>query len=300
MIKNRFAALAVIILIYILAAFAGYRAFLFFELDYPYWLSLFLADVAATVVVFIFSLIFKNASVYDPYWSVQPTVIIGFLCARVYVLIKALDALTEKLTGNPGGDFFLSPVFIFLVITVLFWSLRLTINWAYNFKSFEYQDWRYVMLKEKTGRAYPLINFFGIHLFPTCVVYLCVLPVVVALFDGADFGFLSAVFISVSFLAAIFQGIADVQMHKFRNSGGVGFIRTGLWKHSRHPNYACEILMWWGIGLACVIAIGDKWFLLAGAVVNTLMFLFVSIPMADKHQSRKPGFEEYKKATRML
>jgi hypothetical protein len=30
------------------------------------------------------------------------------------------------------------------------------------------------------------------------------------------------------------------------------------------------------------------------------MFLFISIPMADKRQSRKPGFAEYKKATRML
>ncbi len=58
--------------------------------------------------------------------------------------------------------------------------------------------------------------------------------------------------------------------------------------------------MWWGIGLACVTALGEKWWLLVGALVNTLMFLFVSIPMADKRQSRKPGFEEYKKATRML
>ena len=300
MIKNRFAALAIIIVIYILAAFAGIKAYDFFEYDYPYWLSLLLADVAATVFVFIFSLIFKNASVYDPYWSVQPAVITGALCARGYVLAKTIDALAEKLTGNPGGEIIFPPVFIFLVITIFIWSLRLTLNWAYNFKSFEYQDWRYVMLKEKTGRAYPLINFLGIHLFPTCVVYLCVLPVVVAFFDGADFGFLSAIFISISLLAAIFQGIADIQMHKFRNSGTGGFIRTGLWKHSRHPNYACEILMWWGVGLASVTAIGGKWWLLAGTAVNTLMFLFVSIPMADKRQSRKPGFEEYKKATRML
>ena len=90
-------------------------------------------------------------------------------------------------------------------------------------------------------------------------------------------------------------------MHCFRASGSGGFIRTGLWKHGRHPNYACEILMWWGIGLASVIALGwQNWYLLAGALVNTLMFLFISIPMADKRQSRKPGFAEYKKETRML
>ena len=89
-------------------------------------------------------------------------------------------------------------------------------------------------------------------------------------------------------------------MHKFRAEGSGGFIRSGLWKHARHPNYACEIFMWWGIGLTSVIALGGKWWLLAGALVNTLMFLFISIPMADKRQSRKPGFDEYKKQTRFL
>ena len=101
-------------------------------------------------------------------------------------------------------------------------------------------------------------------------------------------------------MAAIIQLIADLQMQSFRKSGTGGFIRKGLWKHARHPNYAGEILMWWGIGLASVVSLGGKWQLLCGALINTLMFLFVSIPMADKRQSRKPGFEEYKKETRML
>ena len=30
------------------------------------------------------------------------------------------------------------------------------------------------------------------------------------------------------------------------------------------------------------------------------MFMVVSIPMADKRQSRKEGFDQYKKETRML
>jgi steroid 5-alpha reductase family enzyme len=107
-------------------------------------------------------------------------------------------------------------------------------------------------------------------------------------------------FLVLAFIAPVFQGLADVQMHAFRKEGSGGFIRTGLWKHSRHPNYACEILMWWSVGLACFFALDRQWSLLTGALVNTLMFLFVSIPMADNRQSRKPGFEEYKKSTRML
>ena len=283
MIKNRTASLAVIIFVYFLAAFCGLFTYNYLTdiHSFSYQLSLFLADVLATIVVFIFSLIFKNASVYDPYWSVQPPVILGLALAK-------LDS-DNPLLG------------CLLFAAVLFWALRLTANWIYNFESFEYQDWRYVMLKEKSGKLYPLVNFFGIHLFPTCVVYLCILPAFTAIAEGATFLPLCLSFIILSLLSAVFQGIADVQMHRFRASGSGGFIRTGLWKHGRHPNYACEILMWWGIGLASVIALGwQNWYLLAGALVNTLMFLFISIPMADKRQSRKPGFAEYKKETRML
>ena len=282
MIKNRSASLAVIVFVYFLAVFCG-----LFTYDYlkdvwafSFQMSLLLADVAATVVVFVFSLIFRNASVYDPYWSVQPPVILAAALLKV-------DA-ESPLMGS------------LLFAAVLFWALRLTANWIYNFESFEYQDWRYVMLKEKTGRAYPLINLLGIHMFPTFVVYLCVLPAVTAIAENAAFNPLSVIFVLLSFASAVFQGIADIQMHRFRLEGSGGFIRTGLWKHGRHPNYACEILMWWGIGLASVIALGGQWWLLSGAVVNTIMFLTVSIPMADKRQSRKPGFEQYKKETRML
>ena len=58
--------------------------------------------------------------------------------------------------------------------------------------------------------------------------------------------------------------------------------------------------MWWSVGLTCFFAMPSRWTLLAGAAANTALFLFVSIPMADKRQSRKPGFDEYKKQTRML
>lgn len=246
--------------------------------DFCWQLSLLAADFFATVIVFLFSVIFGNASVYDPYWSVQPPVIL-------------LVALARR-----GG----SPFAWILFAAVLFWGIRLTANWRYNFKSFEYQDWRYVMLKEQTGVFYPLINFLGIHLFPTLVVYLCVLPAATVVAEGAAFKPVCAVFLALAFAAPTFQGIADIQMHRFRKRGTGGFCRDGLWKRSRHPNYACEILMWWSVGLASFFALDMRLPLLAGAAANTALFLFVSVPLADKRQSRKPGFDEYKKQTRML
>ncbi len=300
MIKNRTASLTVIFFVYMLATFCGLFTYNYLTgfYSFSYQIALLIADVFATILVFIFSLIFKNASVYDPYWSLQPPVILTIAFYKVFVYEKALAA------GSSAYE--LPPVFnwIFmaclLLTAVYLWAIRLTANWCYNFKSFEYQDWRYVMLKEKSGKLYPLVNFFGIHMFPTLVVYLCVLPAVTVIHERAVFQPVCFFFILLSEFAAVIQCIADIQMHRFRASGQGGFIRTGLWKHARHPNYLGEILMWWGIGLASIFALGGHYWLLAGAAVNTLMFLFISIPMADKRQSRKPGFEEYKKSTRML
>lgn len=274
--QNRGVSFAVVTVVYIIASAVGvvtYRA-----AALTWWAALLLADAAATVATFVFSLVFRNASVYDPYWSVQPPVILA-----AFAVSKNLTALG-----------------VLLLAVVFFWGIRLTANWAYTFANLNHQDWRYTMLKEKTGVFYPVINFVGIHMVPTLVVYGCVLPAVYAIREGLAANVLSVLFLAVSLGAAVMQGIADIQMHKFRRNRDSAFIRRGLWKYSRHPNYLGEILMWWGIALAVVSADPSAWYLAAGTVANTVLFLAVSIPLADGRQSRKAGFAEYKKQTRML
>lgn len=272
---SRINSFLIIAVVYLLATVVG--ILLYKVTNFHFAISLLLADVAATIFVFIFSLIFKNASVYDPYWSVQPAVII--------------TAFAIKHGVNLLG--------IMLLIAVWFWAVRLTANWAYTFKGLDSQDWRYTMLKEKTGSFYPIINFVGIHLVPTLVVYGCVLPVVYAIIYGYEANIASIIFCALAILSATLQGVADIQMHSFRKKKVGGFIRDGLWKYSRHPNYLGEILQWWNVALAVVIC-SQNWLLILGAVFNTLLFIFVSIPLADGRQSKKEGWEEYKKQTRNL
>lgn len=274
---GRAASFVIVALIYVLAAAAGIVCCLYLPFDF--WLNLLISDIVATIVIFVFSLIFRNASVYDPYWSVQPIVIV-----IAYSIAKETLSVAQILP----------------LIAVLLWGCRLTANWAYTFYGLGYQDWRYTMLSEKTGKFYPLINFVGIHLVPTLVVYGCILPVVFTFEENPEFNAGAAVFFALSVLATVLQGTADIQMHRYRKNRNGTFIRNGLWKYSRHPNYLGEILMWWGIALAYVCISPNRWYLIAGAVANTLLFLLVSIPMADKRQSRKEGFDEYKKQTRML
>ena len=274
--ENRALSFVALVAVYMICTLVGLGQYGY--LPYPVWINLFIADTVATVVCFIFSLIFKNSSVYDPYWSVAPVVIIvGF------AISYGLNTLS-----------------LLMLIAVCYWGIRLTANWAYTFKGLCHQDWRYTMLSEKTGKLYPLINFVGIHYVPTLVVYGCILPAVYTVTEKPETTPVSIIFVCVSVFAATMQGVADIQMHSFRKSKVCGFIRTGLWKRSRHPNYLGEILMWWGIGLAGVCAMPDRWYLIFGAVANTMLFLFVSIPLADNRQAKKDGFADYKKQTRML
>ena len=275
--SSRAASFAAALLIYVIAACAG--AALYMALPFRFWLNLLIADAAATVIVFVFSLIFRSASVYDPYWSVQPVVILA--------LFSAYDGINL--------------VTLFPLIAVCVWGVRLTANWAYTFRGFKNEDWRYVMLREKTGKLYPIVNFIGIHMVPTLIVYACTLPAVF-LFKTLTAALrpICFPFFALSISAVVLQLAADTQMHRYHNSGRRGILDSGLWKYARHPNYLGEILMWWGIGLYSVFAMMDKWYLLAGALLNTVLFLTVSIPMMEKRQSKKRGFAEYKARTHVL
>lgn len=276
--KNRAIGLTIVALIYVLAALLS--IYMYTRLTFATWLNLLIADVIGTLTVFIFSVLFDNASVYDPYWSIQPIVI--------------LTALFISCGFSVSG--------LFILIAVILWGIRLTANWVYTFGGLGSQDWRYTMLEEKSGAYYPLVNFFGIHLVPTLVVYAATLPAVYIIENKTPFNIGVLIFAIIAILAATLQGVADYQLHKFRkankNARKPSFIRVGLWKNSRHPNYLGEILMWWAVALAGVCA--SYWYLIGGAILNTLLFMFISIPMADKHQSRKKNFNNYKKDTRAL
>lgn len=275
--SNRGLSFLILALIYLAAGLGG--AWIADQIEAPLLICIFAADVAATVFTFIFSVILKNASVYDPYWSVAPIAIVIYLIRRYPV----------------------NPATMLLSAAVIGWGVRLTANWAYTFPNLNGQDWRYTMLHEKTGIFYPFINFTGIHMVPTLVVFLCMRPVILAFEEGAHCTLGTVFFFFCAVGAFVMQGVADWQMHRFRMKKTGTIIQEGLWSVSRHPNYLGEILMWWSIGLMCLFSMNHGIDLLIGALVNTCLFLFVSIPMAENRQlSRRPEYALYRSKTHKL
>jgi steroid 5-alpha reductase family enzyme len=223
----------------------------------------------------------QNASVYDPYWSVAPIVILTLL-------------VIDLGTFNPGA--------VILLLIIWYWGVRLTVNWALTFSSLGQQDWRYDLLRSQTNRLYPLVSLTGIHLFPTLVVFLAIIPAI----HYIQVGRITPVTIigyAICLAAATLQWIADYQMHRHKKSRPERFriIDSGLWQYCRHPNYLGEIMMWWGVYVVMASVLPQRWYLLAGALANTLMFLFISIPMAEKRLAcSKQNYREYASRTPML
>lgn len=274
-------SLFIILTIYVLAIVLQVILFNLIEIENIY-LEILLIDVIATVFVFIFSLIFNNSSIYDPYWSVEPIVIMILL-------------MTNNKINNP--------VAISFAIVLSLWGIRLTLNWALSFKNLTKQDWRYSMLKEKTKKLYPLVNLLGIHMFPTIVVYLCMVPMINYLIINFRnyYSYLGIIAMLIGITLQVLSDYDIYMYHKRNKDDRRQILNTGLWKYSRHPNYLGEIVFWYGVYFVMLPVSFESWYYVIGAIVNNLMFVFISIPMAEKRlKTYKFNYEKYQEDTRML
>lgn len=242
--------------------------------------KLFFIDVILTFIVYIFSFKFGNGSIYDPYWSVIP---FGMLFYWYYY-------------SEVG---FFTPQVLLTVLVVSVWSWRLTYNWARRWHGLQDEDWRYVNLKQKTGKWYVLVNFLGIHIFPTVMVFIAAIPLQYLLTFSQPFTPLNYFGVLISAFGIWIEWLGDYQLHLFKkdNKNPIAVMRFGIWKYMRHPNYLGEILFWVGLAVMAVSPF-TGWTIFIGATLMLCMFVFISIPMMQKRLlASKPGYEDYIKST---
>jgi steroid 5-alpha reductase family enzyme len=275
---NKTTGTLIVIALYILATYTGYYVLQNYATGNAL-IDLLQADIAATVVIFVGSIVVRNASMYDAYWSVAP---ILFL---VYWLELA-DEVSARAMIVSG--------------LVFIWGARLTYNWYRGWTDMKHEDWRYVDLKKKTKFFYPFVNLMGIHIFPTILVFLGALPLEYVFDSNApSLNLFDAIAILITVIAIYFEARADHELFKFRNDPNRkegAILSTGIWSVSRHPNYFGEAFFWVGLFVFGLAANGPAWPLVLGPIVMLGLFLGISIPMIDKRMlASKPGYEEHKK-----
>lgn len=280
---SRTKSIIVSMIIYLVVIAIVVYSIRFFQ-EYPILVRIAIADLIATVLIFLSSMAFNNSSMYDPYWSVKPLVIAIYYYSML-----------------PEGQASMLQMFTLLLVGL--YALRLTSNFYRDWPGMDHEDWRYRNFRKQFPKAYWIVSFFGIHLFPTIMVYLGCLPMYVIYGQATTLPVIAWLGVIILAGSVLLAYAADEQLRKFRRdpeNAGIT-IRVGLWSVSRHPNYLGEILTWWGLFVVALGAGMQYWWSGVGALVITLMFVFISIPLIEKYaKSRRKDYEEYVRSTSMI
>lgn len=236
----------------------------------------------ATLILYVFSIVFKDVSIYDPYWSVAPPIMI------------LLNMIKYDLWN-------INSIIILSLISL--WSLRLTTNWFTTYKGLGHEDWRYAHYRSKyKPLAFQFISFTGLHFVPTIVVFLGLISGICAIWES-EFSLFSIFGIIIMLFAVFLEFISDKAIHKFlkEHKGERKTCNESVWKYSRHPNYLGEMSFWTGLFVYFLALCTKEWYKGLGFLSIIALFLLVSIPLMERHNlERRPDYALYKEKTSMI
>ena len=89
----------------------------------------------------------------------------------------------------------------------------------------------------------------------------------------------------------LFETISDFQKRKFKSKNKDGFITSGLWSVSRHPNYFGEIVLWIGVAIIAYPTLyGWQYVSLISPLFVYLLLTRVSgVTLLEEHAEKKWG-----------
>ncbi|CAF0939265.1 unnamed protein product [Rotaria sp. Silwood1] len=188
----------------------------------------------STVVCFLLGLITQNYSQVDKLWS---------LLAPIYCLIVVLYSPFQ-------------PRILLMNTLVWMWGLRLTYNFArkggYTWSG---EDYRWPVLRKFINNRFlfELFNLIFISIIQNILLLFIASPIFyIAYNQSLPLNLWDLVCTLFFLLFFIIEVTADQQQWNFHADKQAkqpwtkdGFLQTGLFKYSRHPNFFSEIMIWW-------------------------------------------------------
>jgi steroid 5-alpha reductase family enzyme len=242
------------------------------------WLWGLAAVQVMMVLVWVGSLVQRDASLVDRFWGVAFVVL-----AWTYVLLGRGDVARGWLVG--------------VLVTV--WGLRLAayITWR-NWGEGEDPRYRDMRARDPEGFAVrSLVRVFGLQ---GVLAWLISLPLLAVGTRSGDLGPLDALGVAVWAVGLYFEAVGDWQLQRFladpANRGKV--MDRGLWRYTRHPNYFGDTTVWVAYAL---FALATGWGGAYGAIGSALMALFIvrvsGLALTERRMgssgSRREGYDEY-------
>ncbi len=251
----------------------------------PYGAALDLC-IVFIICCYISAVVTRRYEWVDRLWSV---------CPPIYCLLVAAE------TG------FESPRINLMTALVVLWGVRLTYNFAIKGgygKGGE--DYRWPVVRERM-KPWQIQVFNATFLAPgqMLLIWWFTAPVHVAWENmAAPLNWLDYTAAIVFALALIGETVADRQMSVFqedkkrRIAAGEpveqGFFTGGLYQYSRHPNYFCELAMWWCFYWFAIAASDDIFSWTAGGFIVLTASFLGSTPLGEQISlSKYPDYAKY-------
>ncbi|MDX2436311.1 MAG: DUF1295 domain-containing protein [Acidobacteriota bacterium] len=226
-------------------------------------------------VVWVISLMLRNASIVDIFWGP------GFVVMGAYYALAVPGAPTTR------------GLVVLALVTA--WALRLALYIGFR-NAGAGEDFRYRKWRDEAGRNFWWISFFKVFLLQAVLLWIVSSPLLLAqLGRGRVVSAIDGLGLALWVFGFVFEAVADHQLRIFKknpaNSGRI--MRSGLWAMSRHPNYFGEAVVWWGVGLLALPSGG--WLSFVGPIMITFLLLKVSgVALLDAAMvERRPAYADY-------
>lgn len=241
--------------------------------------------------------------------------LIAVLLFNLALFFPAYFLNTDKLTDISYALSFLIAIFFgsygneitflkALCLTMVFlWALRLGVFLFIRISLFK-RDKRFDKIRSRFFR------FLLFWVLQAITVWLVLLPSLFFLATNkTNLTLLSVLGLGFWLFGLLFESIADMQKLKFKLNfkNKDSFIKQGLWRYSRHPNYFGEILVWLGIYLFVFSSLSFEHSvigLISPIFISVLLIFISGIPQLEQSADLKFGenkdYQDYKKNTNVL
>jgi steroid 5-alpha reductase family enzyme len=237
------------------------------------------AVLAMMAALWVWSLVRRDASVVDPWWSM------GFLM---------IFARSAAVTGMTPGKWVVG-------LCTALWAVRLWLHLLWRARG-KPEDPRYGAFRRRAGRHFWWVSIFQVFLLQAVLMLLVSAPLVLAGAASAPdpVRWNDMLGAGVAMLGLGIEAVADAQLTRFRNDpGSAGKVMDrGLWRYSRHPNYFGETLVMWGLWLCAVDQPYGGLAALAPALMTFLLLRVSGVTMLEKQLERtRPEYVDYVRST---
>jgi steroid 5-alpha reductase family enzyme len=167
-------------------------------------------------------------------------------------------------------------------------------------------DPRYLNFVKELSPGYWWKSFFKVMEPQAVIIVLIGSPAVVGILEsrGPDSQLNALAYLGIAVFAVglYFESLADGQLQSFLalpKEGRPRYLNTGVWTHTRHPNYFGTSTVWWGMWLVAVAGNWAAWWTVAGPLINTIMLTSVlGSKFQDDYMGSRPDYQELMRRTR--